>query len=127
MQDSNAQIAVVLGVGLVAVAAVISASVVSASKRRRQKEEQARMRADSIRRKYGNNEISDKIIKKSVWVGETAEQLRDSLGPPADIDQKVLKTKKKEVWKYFETGYNRYGLRITLDNDAVVGWDEKLT
>ena len=29
-------------------------------------------------------------------------------------------TRKREVWKYKPTGRNRYGLRITLDNNVVV-------
>jgi hypothetical protein len=51
--------------------------------------------------------------------------LLDSLGHPADIDEKVLKTKKKEIWKYHHMGGNRFGLRITLELNQVVGWDEK--
>ncbi|NNC68303.1 MAG: hypothetical protein HKN83_09745 [Gammaproteobacteria bacterium] len=43
-----------------------------------------------------------------------------------DIDQKVLKTKTKEVWKYFPSGRRRYGLRVKQVNGEVVGWDEKL-
>ena len=65
-------------------------------------------------------------MNSEFWVGQTAQQLRESIGDPVDIDQKVLKTKKKEVWKYFPQGKRRYGLRITLENDEVVGWDEKL-
>jgi hypothetical protein len=37
-----------------------------------------------------------------------------------------LKTKRKAVWKYAHRGGNRYGLRITVENNAVVGWDERL-
>lgn len=49
----------------------------------------------------------------------------DSLGQPADVDRKVMKTKIREVWKYFKTGKRRYALRITLENGVVVGWDKK--
>ena len=41
------------------------------------------------------------------------------------MDDKLLKTRKREVWKYNRTGVNRYGLRITLDNDIVTTWDHK--
>lgn len=41
------------------------------------------------------------------------------------FDQKVLKTKTKEVWKYKPTGKNRYALKITLEDDEVIGWDQK--
>ena len=76
--------------------------------------------------KYGNEKLVEAIMVGSYWQGQTAEQLRDSLGHPDDIDEKVLKTKKREVWKYYHKGGNRFGLRITLENNEVVGWDEKI-
>jgi hypothetical protein len=76
--------------------------------------------------KYKDEKIVDGILTKSMWVGQTQEQLVDSIGQPHDIDQKVLKTKKKEVWKYGYKCGNRYGYRITLENEVVVGWDEKM-
>ena len=75
--------------------------------------------------KYQDEEIVDSIMNRSFWQGQTGEQLIDSLGKPHDIDQKILKSKKKEVWKYNHQGGKRYGLRITLDDDIVVGWDQK--
>ena len=75
--------------------------------------------------KYKDNELVDKIMNKSFWQGQTVEQLIDSLGEPKDIDQKILKTKTKEIWKYFHEGGNRYRLRITLENGIVVGWDQR--
>jgi len=59
------------------------------------------------------------------WQGQTPEQLVDSIGHPVDVDKKVLKTKSKEVWKYNQTGKGRFSLRITIENDLVVGWDKK--
>jgi hypothetical protein len=82
-------------------------------------------RRNFLLEKYGDVEVVNNIINQMVWVGQTVEQLRDSLGSPEDIDQKVLKTKKKEVYKYGHRGANRYMYRVTLDNDVVVGWDEK--
>ena len=75
--------------------------------------------------KYNDPVIVDHIMSKKIWVDQTAVQLFDTLGRPHDIDQKILKTKKKETWKYSHQGANRYGLRIYLDNDRVVGWDKK--
>lgn len=75
--------------------------------------------------KYHDESLVEDLMKELFWQGQTSEQLYDSLGAPHDIDQKVLKTKKKEIWKYNHLGGNRYGLRITLDNDSVVGWDKK--
>lgn len=85
----------------------------------------AKQRRAALMEKYDDEELVDDLMNQSFWQGQTAEQLVDSLGKPHDIDQKVLKTKKKEVWKYEHQGGNRYGLRITLDNDHVVGWDQK--
>ena len=82
-------------------------------------------RKKKIYLKYGQTALAEKLISRTFWTGESAQQLRDSLGAPLDIDQKILKTKKKEVWKYNRTGTNRYALKITLDNDVVVGWDQK--
>ncbi len=76
-------------------------------------------------RKYGDATIVQRIIKKQIWQGATGEQMVDSLGKPADIDETVMKTKIKTVWKYHKTGKNRYKLRVTLENDIVIGWEFK--
>jgi len=83
-------------------------------------------RRTELMNKYGDEKLVEAIMNRSYWQGQTVEQLSDSLGHPADIDEKVLKTKKKEVWKYHRMGGNRFGLRITIENGQVVGWDEKL-
>ena len=76
--------------------------------------------------KYRDEQIVDRIIKKTIWVGETKEQLLDSLGNPIDIDEKVMKSSKKEIFKYFQNGKARFRLRVTLEDGEVTGWDEKL-
>jgi hypothetical protein len=75
--------------------------------------------------KYKSDDLVDELMAETFWVGQTADQLRDALGEPLDIDQKVLKTKTKEVWKYEQVGKNRYSLKIKLDDGVVVGWDQK--
>lgn len=69
-----------------------------------------------------SGETAELIAKKMFWRGQTAEQLRDSLGPPAAIDVKLLKTRRREVWKYGHYEANRYRTRVTLDNDIVTTW-----
>jgi hypothetical protein len=86
----------------------------------------AQARKEMIYRKYGRNQIAEHIIAQKLWVGENETQLIDSLGRPEDTDEKVLKTKSKVIWKYHHRGANRYGLRVTVENGVVVGWDEKL-
>lgn len=76
--------------------------------------------------KYGDVAIVERIMSGTVWQGQSADQVRDSIGSPVDVDERVMKTKRREVWKYHHQGGNRYGLRITLEHDLVVGWEEKL-
>lgn len=60
-----------------------------------------------------------------VWQGQTSDQLRDSLGDPVEVDERVFKSKSRHIWKYRPIGTRRYGLRITIENHVVVGWDDK--
>ena len=50
------------------------------------------------------------------------EQLIESWGSPADIAREIVKTRKKETWKYVQTGKNRFANRIYLENEIVIGW-----
>jgi hypothetical protein len=84
------------------------------------------IRRRKLMEKYGDDQVVSRIMNHSYWQGQTAEQLRDSLGNPADVDESVLKTKTKEVWKYYRTGKNRFRLRVTLENSRVIGWDQKI-
>lgn len=84
-----------------------------------------RKRRAYLMEKYQNPEIVELILNNSFWQGQTSEQLFDSLGNPLDVDEKVYKTKTKEIWKYNNDGRDRYRLRITLENGFVVGWDQR--
>lgn len=75
--------------------------------------------------KYGDEKIVDMIMERTMWQGQTEEQLRDSLGNPAAMDASVLKTKTKDVWKYHREGRNRFALRVIVENGLVVGWKQK--
>ena len=84
------------------------------------------MRYSALLKKYGDKKLVKKIINRTLWQGQTIEQVIDAIGEPKDIDEKVLKTKIKQTWKYFPSGRRRYGLRINFDDGLVVGWDNKL-
>jgi len=86
---------------------------------------QNKWKRERLIEKYGDADLVDKLMQGMFWQGQTKEQLIDSLGKPLNIDQKVLKTKTKEAWKYNETGKNRYALKIIIENGEVVGWDKK--
>ena len=84
-----------------------------------------RARKSALLEKYGDETIVAALMDRSLWQGQTAMQVADSIGRPVAIDNKVLKTKKKEIWKYHPQGGNRFNLRVTLENDIVVGWENK--
>lgn len=69
--------------------------------------------------------VASRIARRELWLGQTEEQVRASLGEPVDIDEKVMKTRKRQVWKYDQKGANRFATRITLENGIVTGWDRK--
>lgn len=81
-------------------------------------------RSDALHAMFGT-EVAQRILAKQVWQGQTEEMLRESLGPPADTEEKVLKTKTKRILKYFPTSKKSYALRVTVENGVVVGWADK--
>jgi hypothetical protein len=101
------------------------ANAAAEEERLRQIEEARKARLQYLRDKYQNEEIVQLIQAQKTWVGQTEEQLLDSFGEPESVDEKRLKTKKREIWKYNHQGANRYGTRITVDNGVVAGWDHK--
>ncbi|MCQ8103460.1 hypothetical protein NP590_05010 [Methylomonas sp. SURF-2] len=75
--------------------------------------------------KYKDAEVVDGILNSMFWKGMTEEQLIDSLGSPDAIDTQVLKTKRKEIWKYNEVRKGQFATKITVENHKVIGWDKK--
>jgi hypothetical protein len=120
MADPSYYLVITLIVGAIIVIPIAISASNSAARAKRAAERLAYLRA-----KYKDEVIVQRIINRECWRGETAEQLIDSLGRPADIDHKLLKTKSKEVWKYGHRGANRYAVRVTLENNVVIGWDVK--
>ncbi|SRR6266436_6189075 len=86
---------------------------------------QKKKRLEYLRGKYGDEAIVQLIVQHKFWQGQTSEQLIDSVGKPVTIDTRIFKTRMRETWKYNQRGANRFGLRITLDDGVVVGWEQK--
>ncbi|MFC7299887.1 MULTISPECIES: hypothetical protein [Oxalobacteraceae] len=84
-----------------------------------------KVRRQRLMTKYGDADLVDRIMDGLFWQGQTDEQLLDSIGQPLDVDSKVMRAFTRKIWKYQQTGKGRYALRITLENDIVVGWDKK--
>ena len=88
--------------------------------------EQLSIRTGYLLEKHGHDgALVARLERQELWVGETAEQVRDALGEPEGVDVKPLKTRRREIWKYGRTGRNRYSTRITLDNGSVVRWQKR--
>ena len=85
-----------------------------------------RRRLKYLEQKYVNKKKVEKIINGDIWQGETAEQLIDSIGNPEVIDDKLLKTQKKVVWKYGRRGAFGYNLIVNLEKGLVVSWEGKV-
>lgn len=75
--------------------------------------------------KYGDQEVVNLIMHKKVWEGMTQDQLLESWGRPAEIDERVLKTKTAHVYKYNPSGKNAFRDRVKLDDGIVIGWDQR--
>ncbi|AOY94143.1 hypothetical protein BKK79_10910 [Cupriavidus sp. USMAA2-4] len=103
---------------LCAIAAVVALVLAQRASRRK-------ARLEYLRVKYQDEVVVQRIVGGQIWQTQSAEQLIDSIGRPLSIDQKLLKTKTREVWKYNHRGANRYGLRVTVEDGYVTGWDQK--
>ena len=84
-----------------------------------------RLRRWMLMRLYGDAEMVATILSGEIAQGMSAEMVIDAWGQPADMDEKVMKTKTKREMKYDQTGKNRFGTRVYLENGAVVGWETK--
>lgn len=82
------------------------------------------VRRDGLVARFGE-EVTERILRQEVWIGATDEELRESIGAPDDVDERVMKRKTRHVYKYCETGKNRYALRVTLEEGVVTGWEGK--
>ena len=75
--------------------------------------------------KYGDEKLVHALITQTIWQGMTTEQLKDSWGEPMAVEQKVMKTKVREVYKYKPLGRNRFRDKVTLEDGLITGWDQK--
>jgi len=88
------------------------------------KDARKRARIAALRARYPED-VVQRILAGHIWQGQSEEQLIETLGQPVEVDHKVLKTVRREVWKYQQTSAQRFALRITVENGYVMGWDKK--
>jgi len=82
-------------------------------------------RRERLMAKYGDANVVDGIMNQKIWQGMSDEQLIDSWGSPVAKDHKIYKTKISETYKYNQTGRNRFGSRVKVENGIVVGWEQR--
>lgn len=75
--------------------------------------------------KYVDESLVDDIMDCTFWKGQSKEQLIDSIGHPDSEEKKVMRSKTKEIWKYNEFKKGQFSLKVSLEDDVVVGWDQK--
>lgn len=84
-----------------------------------------RSRYARLMAKYGDEKLVHALLTQTIWQGMTTEQLKDSWGEPVAVEQKVMKTKTREVFKYKPLGKNRFRDKVTLEDGVITGWDQK--
>lgn len=114
---------------LLAIASIIGLVIVFNVHKDRQAKAEARAayekRRNGLLAKYqGNSDVVNAIMAGRIWVGQSREQVIDSLGMPAGVEEKVMKAKVRHTLKYGVSG-RTYRLKITLEDGRVVGWDAK--
>lgn len=65
------------------------------------------------------------FVQRQIWYGAPRDAVLELYGNPVSVDDKMLKTKVVEVFKYQPLAKNRYGLKVTLENGAVTEWETK--
>jgi hypothetical protein len=80
-----------------------------------------------LSRHGGDLGVIERIEAGEVWIGQTAEELRDALGAPDGVDERQTKSARRQTWKYLDP-YNerdRIGTRVTLEDGIVTAWTKR--
>ena len=88
---------------------------------RRLKDRALTLRKEQLITRFGP-ETAQLIMDQQIFRGMTKEMLEESWGQPDDLDEELIRSKKKQTWKYNQVGTNRYKNRVYLENGVVVGW-----
>lgn len=83
------------------------------------------LRLTLLRRQFDNEDFVQTIMAGRIAQGMSRDMVEASWGRPADFDERVMKTKTKQEMKYDQTGKNRFGTRVYLEDGLVVGWETK--
>ena len=118
--DYSFMLYIVLGV----IAAVVVLWLWLGARRKKIRAEELIIRKQRLVKKYGL-EVGIRLSNGEIAQGMTEEMVVDALGKPADIDEKVLKTKTKKTLKYNQLTQRSFGTKIFIEDSVVTGWDIK--
>jgi hypothetical protein len=82
----------------------------------------AARRANLVAR-FGERDAG-RIMAGEYWQGATVEMMAESLGAPADVRERVYKSKTKATHYYRPISAQRHELKVHYENSVVVGWDD---
>jgi len=85
---------------------------------------QEKIRWDGLCQRFGP-EIAGRIWRRELWLGMSPEMVREIHGPPVAIEEQVSASRVRHIMKYRHMGGLRFGLRINVEDGAVVGWEDK--
>lgn len=85
---------------------------------------EVRVRCAALSQQFGP-EIGERLSRWELRLGDTREMVIACLGPPVATEDIVLKTKRKQILKWKRISANRFGVKITIVEGVVVGWDKK--
>lgn len=83
------------------------------------------LRHQRLLARFKDEAMVETILEGRIARGMSAEMVREVWGEPADLDETVTKTKVRQVMKYNQTGKNRFGTRVQLEDGVVTGWETK--
>lgn len=109
------EISIIVAAAVIIVAVLVIVAIIALNARRRLK----------LLAKYNDQHAVDMIMSRRIWEGMTEAQLLDAWGRPAEIDERVLKTKTAHVYKYNRSGKASFKDKVKLDDGVVIGWEQK--
>jgi hypothetical protein len=88
-------------------------------------EQERRERRERLVAMFGQDG-ADHVFHRKLWIGAPEAAAIEAFGPPDEVEERALKTKTKRILKYRDALHSaRYSVKVTIENGAVVGWEDK--
>lgn len=70
-----------------------------------------------------DEETARRVLDSELRIGDSREVVEAIFGEPEDVSERVMKSKTRHVLKYGRLNARSFAMKITLEDDVVVGWD----